>query len=451
MIMAMIILGLKFSQTKTTERTIAMHKKKVRKENDQVKLFLDPSLVSRGFDIEHLIQELQLEVQALGVSAGTLLVQKIIEADVSQLVGKRYERDDQKHYVWGKQDGFSMLGGQKVHIEHTRVRRGRRGKGSEVVPESYERFQEDTDRTRRVFANLLASVSCRQYQKAIETVQEGYGISKSVVNREMIEATSEQLTKLCERRLDGVDLLVLVIDGIEVDGTVFISALGVDRQGVKHLLGFVEGATENSDACVELLEDLKDRGLKMGAGSVLAILDGSKALHKAVKDFFGKKVLIHRCHEHKIRNVKSHLPKKYHSEIERKLRAAYKMNDYQEALSALQGVLRYLEQKNESAARSLEEGMEETLTIHKLGLPDILRKSLSSTNMIESTYSRYRHVTRNVKRWKSVEQKKRWAATALLEAERSFRRIKGFKSISVLVAALDAQLEMANDQTSQAA
>ena len=266
MIMAMIILGLKFCQTKTTERTIAMHKKKVRKENDQVKLFLDPSLLSKGFDVEHLIQELQLEVQALGVSAGTLLVQKIIEADVSQLVGKRYERDDQKHYVWGKQDGFSMLGGQKVHIEHTRVRRGRRGKGSEVVPESYERFQEDTDRTRRVFANLLASVSCRQYQKAIETVQEGYGISKSVVNREMIVATSEQLTKLCERRLDKVDLLVLVIDGIEVDGTVFISALGVDRQGVKHLLGFVEGATENSDACVELLEDLKDRGLKMGAG-----------------------------------------------------------------------------------------------------------------------------------------------------------------------------------------
>lgn len=449
--MAMIILGLKFSQTKTTERTIAMHSnKKVRKENDQVKLFLDPSLLSTGFDVEHLIRELQLEVRAVGISAGTILVQKIIEGEVAHLVGERYEREEEKYYGWGKQDGYVTLGGQKVRIEHGRVRRGRE-KGSEVVPESYRRFQEDTDRTRRVFANLLASVSCRQYQKAIETVQEGYGISKSVVNREMIEATSEQLTKLCERRLEKIDLLVLVIDGIEVDGTVFISALGVDRQGVKHLLGFVEGATENSDACVELLEDLKDRGLKMGAGSVLAILDGSKALHKAVKDFFGKKVLIHRCHEHKIRNVKSHLPKKYHSEIERKLRAAYKMNDYQEALSALQGVLRYLEQKNESAARSLEEGMEETLTIHKLGLPDILRKSLSSTNMIESTYSRYRHVTRNVKRWKNVEQKKRWAATALLEAERSFRRIKGFKSISVLVAALDAQLEMVNDQTSQAA
>ena len=178
---------------------------------------------------------------------------------------------------------------------------------------------------------------------------------------------------------------------------------------------------------------------------------GPKLCIRLSRISLGKRFSLHRCHEHKIRNVKSHLPKKYHSEIERKLRAAYKMNDYQEALSALQGVLRYLEQKNESAARSLEEGMEETLTIHKLGLPDILRKSLSSTNMIESTYSRYRHVTRNVKCWKNVEQKKRWAATALLEAERSFRRIKGFKSISVLVAALDEQLEMVDDQTSQAA
>lgn len=190
----------------------------------------------------------------------------------------------------------------------------------------------------------------------------------------------------------------------------------------------------------------------MGHRMILAILDGSKALHKAVWDFFGrKKVLIHRCHEHKIRNVKSHLPKKYHSEVERKLRSAYKMNNYSNALRALQGVLRYLEQKNEPAARSLEEGMEETLTIHKLGLPDLLRKSLSSTNMIESTYSRYRHVTRNVKRWKNVEQKMRGAATALLEAERSFRKLRGFKSMSVLAAALEAHVIMSEDGKFQAA
>jgi len=427
-------------------------KKKIRKGNEQIKLMLDPGLIAKGFDIEDLIRELGLEVRAIGLSAGTLLIQKLLEAEICELKGTRYKREEEKCYVWGKQNGYVMLGGQKVHIEHKRVRRVRHGKGAEVIPESYRRFQEDDDRTGRVFANLLASVSCRQYKKAIETVQEGYGISKSVVSREMIEATSKQLSELCERRLDSIDMLVLVIDGIEVNGTVFISALGVDRQGVKHILGFTEGASENSDVCLDLLRNLKERGLKMGEEMILAILDGSKALHKAVRDYFGrKKVLIHRCHEHKIRNVKSHLPKKYHAEVERKLRAAYKMKNYEEALSALQGVLRYLEQKNEDAARSLAEGMEETITIHKLCLPDILRKSFTSTNMIESTYSRYRHVTRNVKRWKSIEHKKRWAATALLEAERSFRKIKGFRSMSVLSAALESQLAALENQEAQAA
>ena len=425
--------------------------KKVRKENDQIKLMLDPALLVRGFSVEDIIGELQLEVKAIGLSAGTILIQNLIEAEVAHLTGERYGRGEEKYYGWGKQNGYVMAGGQKVSIQHRRVRRGRR-KDEEVVPESYKKFQEDDDRTRRVFANLLASVSCRQYKKAIETVQEGYGISKSVVNREMIEATSEQLAELCDRRLEAVDTLALVIDGIEVDGTVFIAALGVDRQGFKHLLGFTEGATESSDACLELLQNLKDRGLKMGDRTILAILDGSKALHKAVRDFFGRKrVVIHRCHEHKIRNVKTHLPKKYHAEIERKLRSAYKMKDYNDALTALQSILRYLEQKNEDAARSLEEGMEETLTIHKLGLPEILRKSLSSTNIIESTYSRYRHITRNVKRWKNIEQKKRWAATALLEAERSFRKLKGFRSMPVLAAALEAQLAVSEDERAQAA
>lgn len=427
-------------------------KKKVRKENDQIKLMLDPGLLAKGFDINDLIRELGLEMKALGLSAGTLLVQKLLEAEVSELTGRRYGREEEKCYVWGKQDGYVVLGGQKVHIEHKRIRRGRRGKGKEVVPESYGKFQRDDDRTRRVFANLLASVSCRQYGKAIEMVQEGYGVSKSVVSREMIQATKEELSKLCDRRLDAIDLVVLVIDGIEVGGTVFISALGVDSQGVKHLLGFTAGATENTEVCVELLENLRERGLKMGDRPVLAILDGSKALHKAVREYFGKKnVLIHRCHEHKIRNVKSHLPKKYHAEIDRKLRAAYKMKEHGEAMAALQSVLHYLEQRNEDAARSLAEGMEETLTIHKLGLPDVLRKSLSSTNMIESMYSRHRHHVRNVKMWKNEGQKKRWTATALLSAERSFRKLKGYKSMSVLVAALDATLAASEDQRMQAA
>jgi len=425
-----------------------MNKKKVVKESNQVKLLLDPGLIARGFKIEDLLGEVQLEVKSMGVSLGIMIMQKFIAAEVEELLGKRYGREEEKCYNWGKQDGYVTVGGQKVHIERSRVRRGQ-GKGGEVVPESYLQFQQDDERTRRVFANMLANVSCRHYGKAIETVQQGYGISKSVVSREMVKATKGELAQLCERRLDGIEMVVLIIDGIEVGETTFIAALAIDTKGDKHLLGFAEGATENADVCKELLENLKERGLRTDR-AILALLDGSKALHKAVRDFWRDKVLIHRCHEHKLRNVLSHLPKKYHPEIRQRLRAAYKMNDYTKALEALQALLKYLERINDSAAGSLKEGMEETLTIHRLGLPDVLRRSLVSTNIIESAYSRHRDVTHNVKRWTSAEQKRRWVATALVEAERSFRRIKGYRSMSVLVAALERQVMKIN-QTAQAA
>ncbi len=412
-----------------------MNKKKVVKESDQFKLCLDPGLLAKGFSVEDLIREVQLEVKALGVSMGTMLMQKFIAAEVKELIGERYAREEEKCYKWGQEDGYVTVGGQKVHIERTRVRRGR-GKGGEVIPATYLQFQREDDRTRRVFANMLANVSCRHYGKAIETLQQGYGISKSVVSREMIKVTKEQLAELTERRLEGVDVVVLIIDGIEVEDTTFIAAIAIDKQGVKHLLGFAEGATENGEVCKELLDQLKDRGLRTDR-PILGLIDGSKALRKGLKDLYGKRILIGRCSEHKLRNVLSHLPKKYHAEVKQKLRAVYKMNDYSKALEAIQAVLRYLERLNDQAASSLKEGMEETLTIHRLELPDVLRRSLLSTNIIESAFSRHRDVTRNVKRWKNGDQKRRWAATALLEAERSFRRIKGCRSMSVLIAAIE--------------
>jgi transposase-like protein len=425
-----------------------MNKKKVVKESNQFKLYLDPTVLARGFNVEDLIREVQLEVKAVGVSMGTLLMQKFIAAEVSELVGERYGREGEKCYLWGKQDGYVTVGGQKVHIERRRVRR-RRGKGGEVIPTSYLEFQREDDRARRVFANMLANVSCRHYGKAIETVQQGYGISKSVVSREMVKATADEFAQLCERRLEGVEMVVLIIDGIEVDETSFIAAIAIDKQGVKHLLGFVEGATEDAELCKELLEKLKDRGLRTDQ-AILALIDGSKALRKGLKDLFGKRVLIGRCGEHKLRNVLSHLPKKYHVEVKQRLRSAYKMNDYSKALEAIQGVLRYLERLNDQAAASLREGMEETLTIHRLELPDVLRRSLLSTNIIESAFSRYRDVTRNVKRWMNADQKRRWAATALLEAERSFRRIKGCRSMSVLIAAIEREVAKTEDSVQAA-
>jgi len=407
------------------------NKKKVIEKSDQSKLFLDPRLLEKGFNIDDLIQELQLEVQAMGVSAGTVLMKALIEAEVKSLVGERYNRHSE-YYPWCRQKGYVVVGGQKAPIVRTRVR----SKQGEVPLESYRRFQQDTDRTQAVFARMLASVSCRDYPKAIDTMREGYGISKSVIGREMIHATSQQLDELCHRDLSGIDLTVLVIDGIEIRGSVLIAALGVDRQGVKHFLGMIEGATEHADVCVALLENLKERKLVMDR-PVLTVLDGSKALLSAVKRFFGRLVAIQRCQEHKIRNVKSYLPKKYHQQLERRLRAAYGMTGYDDARDALLVIARELKRMNHDAAASLREGLDETLTIHRLGLPAILRRSFSSTNIVESAFSRSRHVMRNVTRWRDGRQKARWAATALLHAERSFRRIKGYRLMPLLINALD--------------
>jgi transposase-like protein len=408
-----------------------MNNHKVRSQQEQSKLFLDPGLLEKGFNIEDLIQELKLEVHALGVSAGAVLMKALIEAEVKTLVGERYNRQSE-YYRWSKQKGYVVVGGQKVPMVRPRVR----SKEGEVPLQSYKRFQQKTDRTQAVFGRMLASVSCRDYPKAIETLQEGYGISKSVIGREMLRATSEQLDTLCHRDLSGIDLAVLVVDGIALQESIFVAALGIDRQGVKHFLGMVEGATENAEVCVALLENLKERKLTMDC-AVLAVVDGSKALHAALKRFFGRLVVLQRCQEHKIRNVQSYLPKKYHQDIRRKLHAAYSMNDYTDARNALLAVARELERMNEDAAASLREGLEETLTLHRLRLPGLLRRSFASTNILESAFSRSRHVMRNVTRWRNSCQKARWVATALLHAERSFRRIKGYRLMPMLINALD--------------
>jgi putative transposase len=421
-----------------------MSRRNVVKPSPQIKLFLDPDLLTNGFDIDHLLAELKLELHARATSAGAILLLNIIEAEVRQLVGNRYERTGE-HYYWGSQPGCIHVGGQKVRIARPRVRTGR-GKGKEVIPSSYQRFQENNDRTNRVFAEAMASVSCRQYPEAIEKLCAGYGISKSVVSRELVRATTKELDALCQRSLEDFDLAILIIDGIEMDESVFVCALGVDGKGKKRFLGFLEGATENTEVCKQLLENLRERGLKLDQ-PLLAVLDGAKALTKAVRHVCGGTVAIQRCQEHKIRNVKSHLPKQHQQRIIGKIRAAYRTKDYGEAKAALQSVVRELDRINETAARSLEEGIEQTLTVHRLGLPDILRRSFASTNTIESAYSRSRWVMRNVKRWTTNNQKHRWLATALLRAEKSFRRIKGYEAMAYLKVGLASYIaEQQNKQ-----
>jgi transposase-like protein len=238
--------------------------------------------------------------------------------------------------------------------------------------------------------------------------------------------------------LSDFDAWVLVIDGIKVGGSTETAALGVDSLGTKRFLGFREGSTENSRVCMDLLHDLQRRKLKLDH-PLLVVMDGSPALHCAIEEVVGELAQIQRCRQHKCENVKKYLPKEYHAEYERKIKAAYAMNSYNDAHSALTTVIRELGRLNTSAAESLEEGFEETLTLHRLDVPPCLRTSFATTNLIESAFSHVRTVMRNVKRWRTgTTQTQRWTATALLEAEKRFRKVRGYKSMSVLIAALVA-------------
>lgn len=410
-----------------------MTKGKVQNNKQQIKLvFGEPP--EGSFDVDRLVEELGLELQALTTSAGVLIMSGIMEQERDHLAGKRYDRRTTIGR-WGTQRGYVIAGGQKAPVNHPRLRDK---DGKEVTLSSYERFQDSNQRTQAVFQRLVSGLSCRNYPQAIETIREGYGISKSVVSREMVDATSKQLKELCERNLSEFNLCALIIDGVKLGDSVHIVVLGVEATGKKAFMGFREGSTENADVCVTLFEDMVKRGLKTDV-PVLVVIDGSKALRSAVERFFGTRASVQRCQVHKRRNVKQHLPEKYHAEYDRKMLAAYKMTSYVDAKQALESVARELEHVNEDAAGSLREGLEETLTLHRLEMPKLLRTSFSSTNLIESAFSRGRTVMQNVKRWMNSEQKHRWIATALLEAEKKFHKVRGYSAMVMLVNALELE------------
>ncbi|HQT91345.1 MAG TPA: IS256 family transposase [Candidatus Kryptobacter bacterium] len=437
-----------------------MGKKKVARRNDEIKLSIN-GMPDGEFDIEGLMNSLKVEIRSLAVSAGTVMIEAIMNSESDQLAGKRYSRKTDIDR-WGTESGYVLLGGQKVRVRRPRLRTKDK---QEVSLTSYEQFQNEGQRTESVFNRLVAGVSSRNYAKTVEEFGNGYGISKSVISRKVVEATAEKLKELCERDLSKLDVCVLVLDGIHVDETVQIVALGVETSGKKHILGMRQGATENSIVCKELLEDIQTRGLQTD-GPMLVLLDGAKALRSAVEETFGDRAIVQRCpvntylyvgmaqgaHQlHKRRNVLKYLPKRYHAEYDRKISTAYGMRLHDDARKELDSIIRELDRLNESAANSLREGLEETLTVHQLKLPDILRKHFSSTNLIESAFSQGVQVMNNVKRWRNSSQIQRYTATALLEAEKKFRKITGFKSMSVLVSALEEEYRRRTLDTRQIA
>jgi transposase-like protein len=286
-----------------------------------------------------------------------------------------------------------------------------------------------------VMKNMVLGISSRNYEEAVESFVKGYGIKKSSVSRHFVKATAEQMREFMERDLSGLELCAIFIDGIEFKGQLLVVAIGLDKDGRKHMLGLWQGATENQAICMNLLEDLARRGLDM-TKDYLFVLDGSKALRSAVAKMFGKDIVVQRCQQHKRRNVRGHLPEEHQEAIDARIRTAYKMAEYDKAKESLELTIRYLERLNPDAARSLREGLEETLTIHKLGVTGLLRKTLSTTNPIESCFSVTRTITGRVKRWHGGDMVQRWAVAALLRAESKFRRVKGYKEIPELLLTL---------------
>jgi putative transposase len=386
-------------------------------------------LVEMPLPMVEVWEELQAQVEQLTGHAGLQIIGTILEEEVARRVGPPHRPGPASSGVrWGRQPGYVVFGGQRVSIPRPRVRTR---EGEEVALDSYARLQHDGRRQRAVREGIVAGLTTRNYHRAVESVLDGYGIEKSSVSREFVQASAAQLQELCERKLGELDLVALLIDGIEIGKQVLVVALGIASSGQKHVLGLWQGATENTTVVKSLLEDLVARGLQQDR-RYLFVIDGAKALRAAIEKVFGERAEVQRCQIHKRRNVKDHLPENCQKDYDRRIRNAYAMTHYEEARAELEKIVRQLERINPSAAHSLEEGLEETLTVHRLGVGERLRRTLSSTNPIESCLSTVERVARNVKRWREGDQSLRWTATGLLEAEKRFNRIKGYREIAAL-------------------
>src|SRR6202049_1025367 len=323
--------------------------------------------------------------------------------------------------------------GQKVRVTRPRVRTT---DDQEVRLGSYEMFHRGEPLTETVWEKLMLGLSTRKYGQAVREFAEAYGLEKSAISEHFIEASREKLKKMMERRLDKVRLCALLIDATPFAGQQMVAALGISQDGRKTILGIRQGATENATVVGELLGELANRGLDFTVPR-LYVLDGGKALHAAVKKYAGESAPIQRCQVHKRRNVLDHVTDDNKPNVAEKLNAAYAMEDYAAAKQALDGLHRELMHLNPSAARSLAEGLDETLTVHRLHVPQQLRMKLASTNVIASAFSIVETVCRNVKRWHGGDQRERWVGSGLLIAEKQFRRVRGLKQIPELLRVLE--------------
>jgi len=380
---------------------------------------------------------------ALSVGVGLGVLSELIEEEVTDVVGPKGKHDPERTAVrHGHESGEVTLGGRRVAVQRPRVRTA--DGASEVPLATYRHFADRDPLSRLVLEQMLAGVSTRRFVRTREPVgadveAEARSVSKSAVSREFVARTRENLDALMTRRLDDVRLAVMMIDGIDLKGRTNVVALGITTEGVKIPLGLWEGSTENATVATALLSDLVDRGLDPEQG-ILFVIDGAKALRKAIRDVFGQRAPLQRCVRHKERNVLDHLPERDRPAVKRRLRQAWAQTDHARALDDLRLLAGELDRSHPGAAASLREGPEETLTLTRLGIKGRLKKTLESTNPCESMIECMRRGARNVKHWHNGDMCPRWTAAAMLEAELQFRRIIAYADLAKLVTAIEREL-----------
>jgi putative transposase len=390
---------------------------------------------------------------ALSVGVGLGVLAELMEEEVDDVVGLKGKHNPKRTAVrHGHESGEVTLGGRRIQVERPRVRSA--DSESEVPLRTYQHFADRDPFSRHVLEQLLAGVSTRRFQRTREPVGAeveavARSTSRSAVSREFIARTRENLLSLMSRRLDDVRLAVLMLDGIELKGRCCVVALGITTDGVKLPLGLWDGSTENATVAKELLSNLVARGLDLGQG-VLCVIDGAKALRKAIDEVLGP-VPVQRCVRHKERNVLDHLPERDRPAVKQRLRRAWARDDHARALEELRMLATELERSHPGAAASLREGMTETLTVTQLGVKGSLKQTLQSTNPCESMIEIVRRTSRNVKRWQSGDMCLRWTAAGMLEAERQFRKIIGYRDLAKLALAIERDLNARPNQEEVAA
>ena len=420
--------------------------------NQQILINMEPKSKDKELNRRNLSwlqeQSVDLKISLLQnhLSISQIMINELMEEEVIQKAGVRYSREkpnDGRYSRWGFNPGSVRIGDQKLKVDVPRIYDNEQAKNA--ILNRYEDLKQLPEQTEQLINGVLLGLSMRDYGKVIDHFGEGFGMSKSSISRSFIERTEEKLKEFESRSLEHLNVIALFIDGKYLSKEQIIICMGVTLQGEKIPLGFVQAATENSVPIKDMLTNLKERGLAWEEG-LFCVIDGSKGIRKAIEESFGDKAIIQRCQWHKQENILKYIPEKDQVAVKRKYQKSINKESYKEARESLIDLKRDLEQINVSAARSLEEGMEDILTLHRLGLNEDFPKSFATTNCIENLNSQIGKYLNKVKFWKNSKERYRWIAAALLEIELKMRKVNNFRELDKMQKIIKKEIQKRTSQ-----